>query len=288
MSLPRWLRRAAERFSLYSLLLVFVLFAAFPFYWMLMASFKQDGDLYRGASDMTQIPYVFNDPATLEHFRTLFSPETPFLKYLWNTFYVGAVVSLITLLVAVPAGYSLARLAGLWGEQWGIGIFLTYLVPPTLLFIPMTRVVNLLGLQDSHWALILIYPTFTIPFCTWLMMGFFKSIPRDIEEQAMIDGYSRLGAMVKTVLPLSVPGLLTVVIFSFTLSIQEFVYALSFINSRDNFLISVGVPTNLITDVYNMGAISAATLICSIPVAILYNLFLDRFVAGLTGGAVKG
>ncbi|MBI3661421.1 carbohydrate ABC transporter permease [Candidatus Acetothermia bacterium] len=288
MRIPRWLRRSVEGLSLGLILTVFVVFTAFPFYWMALASFKQDADLYRGATDMTQNPYWFNIAPSLEHFAVLFTPEAPFLKYVWNTFKVGAFVSLITLLIAVPAGYSLARLAGRWGEHLGIGIFITYLVPPTLLFIPLTRVINMLGLQDSHWALILIYPTFTIPFCTWLMMGFFKSIPKDIEEQAMIDGHSRLGAILRTVLPLSLPGLLTVVIFSFTLSMQEFVYALTFINSRDNFMISVGVPTNLITDVYNIGAIAAATLICSIPVAILYNLFLDRFIAGLTGGAVKG
>jgi multiple sugar transport system permease protein len=194
----------------------------------------------------------------------------------------------ITLLISVPAGYSLARLSGQWGEKLGIGIFLTYLVPPTLLFIPLARLIALLGLQDSLWALVLIYPTFTIPFCTWLLMGFFKSIPKDIEEQALVDGCSRLGAVIKTVLPLAVPGLLTVVIFSFTLVMQEFVYALTFILSVGKMTISLGVPIALVLDVYRWGPLMAATLISSIPVAILYNLFLDRFIAGFTGGAVKG
>jgi multiple sugar transport system permease protein len=161
-------------------------------------------------------------------------------------------------------------------------------VPPTLLFIPLARLIALLGLQDSLWALVLIYPTFTIPFCTWLLMGFFKSIPKDIEEQALVDGCSRLGAVIKTVLPLAVPGLLTVVIFSFTLVMQEFVYALTFILSVGKMTISLGVPIALVLDVYRWGPLMAATLISSIPVAILYNLFLDRFIAGFTGGAVKG
>jgi multiple sugar transport system permease protein len=273
--------------ALYALLFIFVLFAAFPFYWMAVTSFKHEEDLIVGASIKEHVPYVFNKPPTLDHVDLLFS-EMPYLKFVWNTFFVGALVAGITLLIAVPAGYSLARLTGRWGERWGMGIFLTYLVPPTLLFIPMSRVIGFLGLENSLWALVLIYPTFTIPFCTWLLMGFFKSIPRDIEEQAMIDGHSRMGAIVKTVLPLSLPGLLTVVIFSFTLAMQEFVYALSFISSVGSMTISIGVPIALFKDVYNYGPIMAACLISSIPVAILYNLFLDRFIAGLTGGAVKG
>jgi multiple sugar transport system permease protein len=281
------LKKLGAKLSLYALVLLFVAFAVFPFYWMTVSTFKRNEDLFHVATDPAHNPYLFNLPPTLEHLTQLFF-ETRYVTFVLNTFFVGVLVVGITLLISVPAGYSLARLSGQWGEKLGIGIFLTYLVPPTLLFIPLARLIALLGLQDSLWALVLIYPTFTIPFCTWLLMGFFKSIPKDIEEQALVDGCSRLGAVIKTVLPLAVPGLLTVVIFSFTLVMQEFVYALTFILSVGKMTISLGVPIALVLDVYRWGPLMAATLISSIPVAILYNLFLDRFIAGFTGGAVKG
>ena len=152
----------------------------------------------------------------------------------------------------------------------------------------MSRVVADLGLQDSLWSLVLVYPSFTVPFCTWLMMGFFKAIPRDLEEAAMIDGHSRFGAFVKVVIPISVAGLLTVVIFTLTLVMQEFVYALTFITAAGNFTVSVGVPTFLVRgDVYFWGSLMAGCFIASVPIAILYNLFVDRFIAGFTVGAIK-
>jgi len=195
---------------------------------------------------------------------------------------------LITLLLAVPAAYGLARLTGRWGERLGIGIFLTYLVPPTLLFIPLARLVAELGLQDSLWSLVLVYPSFTIPFSTWLLMGFFKSIPRELEDAAMVDGLSRFGAFLKLVIPISVSGILTVTIFAFTLVTQEFVYALTFISSESRQMVGVGVPIFLVRgDVYYWGSLMAACLITSLPIALLYNLFLDRFIAGFTVGAVK-
>jgi multiple sugar transport system permease protein len=150
-------------------------------------------------------------------------------------------------------------------------------------------VVSILHLQDSPWALVLVYPSFTIPFCTWLMMGFFKVIPKDVEEAAMIDGLSRFGAFFRVILPMSIAGLLTVVIFTFTLVLQEFVYALTFISSAKNFTVSVGVPSFLVRgDVYFWGSLMAACFIASVPIAFLYNLFVDRFIAGFTAGAVKG
>ena len=195
---------------------------------------------------------------------------------------------LVTLLLAVPAGYSLARLTGRWGEHLSIGIFLTYLVPSTLLFIPFSRLVSAINLQNSLWSLVLIYPTFTVPFCTWLLMAFFKSLPKEVEESAMVDGCSRVGAIWRIVLPLSVPGLLTVVIFALTLVIQEFVYSLTFISSVERMTVSVGVPVALVRgDVYYWGSLMAACLITSIPIAVIYNVFLDRFIAGFTVGAIK-
>ncbi|MFN3286065.1 MAG: carbohydrate ABC transporter permease [bacterium] len=280
--------RVAKRVALYTAAAVFTVFAVFPFYWMFLTAFKQNRDLYVGATNLQHVPWIFNDPPTLDHVRLLFF-GTPYLVWVKNTALVGLAVVAITLVVAVPAGYSLARLAGRWGERLGIGIFLTYLVPPTLLFIPFARVISLLGLQNKLGALVLVYPTFTIPFCTWLMMGFFRSVPRDLEEQAMIDGYSRLAVIGKVVLPLAVPGMLTVVIFAFTLVLQEFVYALTFISQVERMTLSLGVPVALVRgDVFYWGSLMAACLITSVPIAVVYSSFIDRFIAGLTAGAIKG
>ncbi len=264
-------------------LFLFVLFTAFPFYWMLITAFKQTNDLMT----RTNNPFIFNMPPTLENIHILFK-DTLYGRWLGNTLFVAVIVVAITLVLALPAGYALARLAGRWGEQLGIAIFLTYLVPPTLLFIPMSRVIADLGLQDSLWSLVVVYPSFTVPFCTWLLMGFFKAIPRDLEEAAMIDGHSRLGAFLKVVMPLSIAGILTVVIFTLTLVMQEFVYALTFISSSDEKPVTLGVATDLIRgDIFYWGELMGAALIASVPVAIAYNLFLDRFISGITGGAVK-
>lgn len=274
--------------ALYAAVAVFVVLAVFPFYWMLVTAFKQNRDLYVGATDLSHVPWIFNAPPTLDHVRLLFH-NTAYLTWLSNTLLVGALVVAITLVVALPAGYSLARLVGSWGERLGMGIFITYLVPSTLLFIPFSRLISALGLQNSLWALVLVYPTFTIPFTTWLLMGFFRSIPRDLEEQAMIDGYSRLAGIVRVVMPLSVAGVLTAVIFAFTLVMQEFVYALTFVSSVDRMTVSLGVPVALVRgDVYYWGSLMAAALFASVPIAIVYSLFMDRFIAGLTAGAVKG
>jgi multiple sugar transport system permease protein len=267
----------------FGILAAFVAFTAFPFYWMLMTMFKETRDLM----DPNHNPYLYHMPPTLEHLRTLFF-DTLYVQWLWNTAFVGFLVVLITLVTAIPAGYSLARLTGKTGERLGIGIFLTYLIPPTILFIPLSKVISSLGLQDSLYSLVLVYPSFTIPFCTWLLMGFFKVIPMDIEEAAMIDGHSRLGAFWKVVMPMSIAGVLTVVIFTFTLVMQEFVYALTFITAASKFTVSVGVPTFLVRgDVYFWGSLMGACFIASVPIAILYNLFVDRFIAGFTVGAIK-
>src|SRR5437879_3745725 len=187
----RDVRRALKRTGLYAAALGFMLFAVFPFYWMLITAFKQNRDLYVGASDLSHVPWIFNDPPTLEHVRLLFG-QTDFPRWVLNTLVVVVAVVAITVAVAVPAGYSLARLAGRWGERMGMGIFFTYLIPPTLLFVPFSRLISLLGLQNSLGSLILIYPTMTIPFCTWLVMGFLRSVPWEIEEPGRVDGNSRL------------------------------------------------------------------------------------------------
>jgi multiple sugar transport system permease protein len=277
-------RRIGGRVVLYTVAIFFSLFAALPFAWMVLTVFKADSDLYKANNN----PFVYNDPPTLANLDLLWN-DTNYRTFILNTLLVAVLVVLITVVVVVPAAYSLTRLAGRWGEGLGILIFLVYLVPPTLLFIPLTGVVADFGLQNSRWSMVLVYPTFTIPFCTWLLMGFFKSVPWDIEEQAMIDGYSRLGAIWRTVIPVSIPGILTVVIFSFMLTMHEFVYSLAFVQSSGNKTLSVGVFTELIRgDVYFWQALMAAAALVAFPVALVYNYFLDRFIAGFTLGAVKG
>lgn len=267
--------------AFYLTVALFTVFAALPFYVMLITSFKRNSDLFNPEGN----PFWFSQSPTFDHIRLLFT-DTLFVRWLLNSFMVGGLVVLITLVLAVPAAYSLGRLAGSWGEVLGIGIFLTYLVPPTLLFLPFAKVISALDLQNSIWALVVAYPTFTVPFCTWLMMGFFKGIPRDIEEQAMVDGYSRFGAFIRAVLPLAVPGILTIVVFAFTLSTSEFVYALTFVQDSAQKTVSIGVPTELVRgDVFKWGPLLAGALIASIPVAILYTFFIDHFVAGLTAVA---
>ncbi len=276
-------RRVIGRIGHWAVVVFFSVILAFPFYWMLITSFKRTADLY----NLNNNPFLFNQKPTLEHLRLLFT-ETSFLRWFWNTALVGTIVVGITLLAAVPAAYALARLTGRWGRRLGIGIFLTYLVPPTLLFIPLSRVVALLGLQDTIWSVVVVYPSFTIPFSVWLLMGFFKTIPRDLEDAALVDGLTRFGAFLRLVIPISLSGILTVVIFTFTLVTQEFVYALTFISSEAHQMLGVGVPIFLVRgDVYYWGSLMAACLIASLPIAVVYNLFLDRFIAGFTVGAVK-
>jgi multiple sugar transport system permease protein len=250
---------------------------------MLITAFKTNKDLYNREHN----PLIFNDPPTLKNLDFLFS-ETEYGRWLLNTTIVGLVIVAVTLTAAIPAGYALARLSGGFGQVLGVGIFLTYLVPPTLLFLPLSRVIAELGLQDSLVSLMLVYPSFTIPFATWLLMGFFKTIPRELEDAARVDGASRLGTLWRIILPLSVPGILTVVIFTFSLAFNEFVYALTFISTSSHKTISIGVPTELIRgDVFFWQGLLAAALIPSIPIALLYNVFLDRFIQGFTGGAVR-
>ena len=294
-----------ERGFSYLIVGPFAIVLAFPFYWMLVTMFKTNGDLY----NLSNVPFTYHhappalgeklsfqhdhwlplgfQSATTSHISFVFH-STNYLRWIENTCVVGALVVLITLLFALPAGYSLARLSGAWGQSVGVGIFLTYLVPPTLLFLPLSRVISKLGLQDKLWSLVLVYPSFTIPFATWLLMGFFRTIPLELEDAALVDGCSRLKALARVIFPISVPGILTVVIFSFSLCVNEFVYAITFISGTQQHTISAGVPTDLIRgDVYFWQSLMAATLIPSVLLALLYNGFLNRFIAGFTGGAFR-
>jgi multiple sugar transport system permease protein len=275
------LGKLGSRGGFYLAVVLFTLFAALPFYVMLITAFKSNNELFNPETN----PFWFNQPPTFQHMELLFT-DTLFLRWMFNSLLVGVLVVLITLALTIPAAYSLARLAGGWGEVVGIGIFLTYLVPPTLLFLPFVKVIAALGLQNSIWSLVVAYPTFTVPFCTWLLMGFFKGIPRDIEEQALVDGYNRWGAFRHAVLPLAIPGILTVVVFAFTLSTSEFVYALTFVQDSAQKTISIGIVTEMVRgDVFRWGPLLGGALIASIPVAILYTYFIDQFVAGLTAVA---
>jgi multiple sugar transport system permease protein len=261
----------------------FALILAFPFYVMVITAFKNGTEFY----DATATPYWFKHGPTWDNVRFLFH-NTSYTTWLENTAIIGVAVVGITLVLAVPAGYALARLSGRIGQSLGVGIFLTYLVPPTLLFLPLYWVIKTLHQQDKLLALILVYPSFTVPFSTWLLMGFFKTIPQELEDAAQIDGASRLKTLIRVVFPISIPGILTVVIFSFSLVLNEFVYAFTFISSTDHRTLSTGVYTDLIRgDLPEWGAIMVAALIPSIPLALLYNAFLNRFIAGFTGGAFR-
>jgi multiple sugar transport system permease protein len=262
----------------------FAILLAFPFYWMLWTAFKSDLDLY----NVENVPYKWSHGSPTFHNISFLFTDTQYTTWIRNTVVVGIVVVAITLLLALPAGYALARLSGGIGQNLGVGIFLTYLVPPTLLFLPLSRVIAELGLQDRLLALIVVYPSFTVPFSTWLLMGFFKTIPRELEDAALVDGASRVRTLLSVVFPISLPGILTVVIFSFSLVMNEFVYALTFITTSSEKTISTGIYTELIRgDIYIWQGLMAATLIPSIPLALLYNVFLDRFIAGFTGGAFR-
>lgn len=277
------LRHFALRLILIAVLAVFLAQALFPFVWMAITAFKRDSDLY----NPTNNPFLFNEPPTLEHFRLLFR-ETKFPRWIVNSAWVGLATVLITLCLALPAGYALARLRGRFGQHLAIAVFLTYLIPPTLLFIPLSQIVSTLGLQDKTWSLVVTYPSLAVPFVSWLLMGFFRSLPTELEEAALVDGATRFIAFWRILLPLAVPGILTAVIFTFTLAVNEFIYALTFVSISDLKTVSVGVPTDLIRgDVFFWGAIMASALVVSLPVALLYNAFLDRFVQGLTAGALR-
>jgi multiple sugar transport system permease protein len=276
-------RHVAARCGVYGAAVTAALLCALPFLWSVISAFKQNQDLYNPESN----PFFFNMPATPDHVTFLFT-DTPFLTFVANTLIVGAAVVAITLALALPAAYSLARLDRPWGTPMGIAIFMVYLVPPSLLFLSLTRVVVALHLENTLWSMIVVYPTITVPVSVWLLIGFLKAVPKDVEEQAMVDGYSRLGAFLRAVLPLVFPGIVAVVVFSFTLTSSEFVYALAFVSSSPEMVISTGVPTQLIRgDVFFWQSLQASAVLTAVPIAFLFNLFLDRFVTGFTMGAVK-
>jgi len=277
-------RRRWRTIVLYGGVTPFVLFALFPFYYMVVTSLKGDPELY----DLDSVPFWIRQGVTLKHYRFLLA-ETLFPRWFWNTLFVSVSTVVVSVAVGILAAYAIARLRFRGVSTFGIGIFITYLVPPALLFIPLAIVVTKLGVADTPWALILTYPTFLVPFNTWLLMGYFRTIPREIEECAMIDGCNRLQALIRVVLPIALPGIICAVLFSFTFSWNEFLYALVFVSSGDNKTITVGVTTELIRgDIYFWGSLMAGGVIGALPIVVAYVFFLDYYVSGLTGGSVKG
>ena len=264
----------------------FILALLFPFYWMIVTTVRPDGELYRPWNHPLYSPFWTSHP-TFEHVKDLLQ-ETLFNTWMLNTMFIALVATLISLLCGVIAGYALARLTFRWAGLLGTGIFVTYLVPQTLLFIPLAEIIRDYRIGDTPWALILTYPTFLIPFCTWLMMGYFKAIPKELEECARIDGAARWQAMLYIIFPIAVPGILSAGIFAFTLSWNEFIYALVFLSSPEQKTVPVGVTSELIRgDVFFWGSLMAGALIGSIPVAFVYSFFVEHYVAGVTG-SIKG
>jgi multiple sugar transport system permease protein len=275
-------RTPGRLFTLYLPLGLILLFLLFPFYWMITTTFKPDAELY----DFKHFNPLWVAHPTLEHVRKLFV-DTDFPAWWANTLMVTIGATLISLVLSIGAAYAVERLRFRGSSYVGLAIFLAYLVPPSILFIPLATIIFQLGLFDTDWALILAYPTFLVPFCTWLLMGYFRTIPFELEECALIDGASRLQILWRITLPLAVPGLISAGIFAFTLSWNEFIYALTFISSSENKTVPVGAITELVNgDVYHWGALMAAALLGSIPVVVLYSFFVEYYVSSLTG-AIK-
>jgi multiple sugar transport system permease protein len=275
--------RVRRALPLYLAVAPFVLSLLFPFYWMVVTSLKQNSELY----DLQAIPFWFRVRPTLAHYAYLFQ-RTAFATWLGNTAVVAVLSTAIAVVISVLAAYALARLRFRGGETLGAMIFAVYLVPTTLLFIPLAQVVRALNLGDTRWALIVTYPTFLVPFATWLLMSYFRTIPRELEESAMIDGCSHLGALLRVVLPTAIPGVLTATLFAFTLSWNEFIYAVTFVSSTAQKTLGPGVVTELIRgDVYYWGELMAGAVLGSVPIAIAYALLLDYYISGLTAGALK-
>ena len=276
-------RKLMQRIAAHVALLPFLIFALFPFYHMALTSLKQNTELY----DRNAVPLLITKGPTLEHYTKLLW-ETAFLTWTKNSLLVTVLSTFVSLVIGTIAAYALSRLKFFAVGALGTGIFVTYLVPTSLLFLPLAQVVNWLGLGDSKWALVVTYPTFLVPFCTWLLMGYFRTVPKEVEECAMVDGATRIQALWRIVLPIAVPGLVCAALFAFTFSWNEFIYALTFTSSSDQITASVGVTSELIRgDIYYWGSLMAGAVLASVPIVILYVFFLDYYVSGLTAGAIK-
>lgn len=279
--------RRSRRWALVTSYVCLVLFAIFfltPPYYQLVTATKTSEQI----SNQNTNPWLPAIPATLDNIKTLWQ-KTDFPIYFRNSAIVTVLVVAITMVISVPAAFALGRMR-FWGSGiLATGIFLTYLVPDSLLFIPLFKVVGSLGLLNSYWGLVLVYPTLTVPFCTWIMIGYFQSIPKELDEAALIDGATHLQMLFKIFIPVALPGLIAATIFAFTVSWAEFVYPMAFIYNSDQLVLTAGTITSLVkADVYQWGMIMTAALIAAAPPLILYAFLMDYYIAGLTAGATKG
>jgi len=268
--------KIARKTAFYGGISLLTVFIMLPIIWAALTIFKTSGDLYT----INAVPFFYNEPPTLSNIVFLFA-STNFVIFLWNSAVIGVLVVLITLLLSTPAAYSLARLTGGWGERSGMAIFLVYLIPPSLLFIPMYQIVVWLDLANTIWSLVVVLPTFTVPFCTWLLLGFFRAVPRSLDEAAFLDGCGHFRTFRKISLPQVWPGIGACAVFAFSLSLGNYIYAATFITASQSRNISAGVPTELIRgDVFYWPELMAATLVVAIPLAIAYGLFFNYLVSG--------
>ena len=268
----------------YANIIPYVAFALFPFYYMVITSLKKDTELY----NLQSVPFLIQTGAITDHYSYLFF-KTEFWTWMKNSLIISVVSTAVSLAIAILAGYSLARLRYRGVASFGTAVFITYLVPPTLLFLPLSQVVVWLGISDTIWALIVTYPTFLVPFSTWLLMGYFRTIPKEVEECALVDGATRMQTLYRIVLPMAIPGIVCVTLFGFTLTWNEFTYALTFVSQTANKTAVVGVTADLIRgDIFYWGSLMAGAVVASLPIVIVYVWFLDYYVSGLTAGAVKG
>jgi multiple sugar transport system permease protein len=267
----------------YGALTVFAFLFLIPPIYTLTTSFKTSAEI----SSRTGSPWLVQHPV-LDNFIELLS-SSHFQAFIWNSVKVTVVVVILSMVISILAAFALSRMR-FWGSAaLATGVFLTYLVPESLLFIPMFQIVGKLGLMNNTWSLVLLYPTLTVPFCTWVMIGYFSSIPKELDEAALIDGASYLQMLIKIFIPVALPGIIAAMIFAFTVSWGQFLYPLAFLYSSDQMVLTVGIVTELIRgDVFQWGKIMAGSLIAALPPVIIYAFLMDYYISGLTAGATKG
>jgi multiple sugar transport system permease protein len=267
----------------YLALIPFLIFFLFPLYWMLITAFKPDSEI----TSLEGIPFIIHSVPTLDHFKFILF-KTRFIQWFWNSFQIAAVVTIITIVVSVLGAYAISRLRFFGSRYFGVGIFCTYLVPPTLLFIPFYKVVGILGLINTKWCLLFLYPTLTVPFCTWILIGYFTAIPRALDEAAFVDGATYIQMLTRVFLPVAAPGLIAATLFAFTVSWAQFLYPLAYIYRDEEKVLTNGIYTTLIRgDVYHWGELMGGALLASVPVVILFAFLMDYYIAGLTRGTIK-
>ncbi len=283
MSLTLAQQRKRKIFYSYLALIPFLVFFLFPLYWMLITSFKPDSEI----TSLKGIPFIIHSKPTLAHYKYILF-ETRFAKWFWNSFEISVVVTFLTMVISILGAYAISRLRFFGSRYFGVGIFCTYLVPPALLFIPFYKVVGILGLLNTKWCLLFLYPTLTVPFCTWILIGYFSAIPRALDEAAFVDGATYLQMLTKVFLPVAAPGLIAATLFAFTVSWAQFLYPLAYIYRDDEKVLTNGIYTTLIRgDVYFWGELMGGALLASVPVVVLFAFLMDYYIAGLTRGSIK-